>query len=267
MSKSVLLSFDVEEFDTPLAYSASISIAEQIRISAEGLRAVLDLLKKYEIPATFYCTAFFAQQQPLLMRRVADDGHEIASHGFYHLKFSKEDYLLSKKELESITKTTVTGFRMAQMQGVDYNLLKETGYQYDSSLSPTWLPGRYNNFNKPASPHLMNGITEIPASVATFLRVPLFWLSFHHFSKGLYRWLCRRAMKKYGYLNIYFHPWEFYPLNKYPSLNLPYLIRHNSGEVLQKRLEEFIMYCQKMGYEFKTTREYNHQITGYLQDK
>lgn len=77
------------------------------------------------------------------------EGHEVASHGYYHSDFKVEHLTQSKLALENISGTEVTGFRMARMMPVDEAEIAKAGYEYNSSINPTWLPGRYNNFDKP----------------------------------------------------------------------------------------------------------------------
>lgn len=78
----ILLSFDIEEFDMPFEYGLSLSWEEQIRISSEGCRKILNCLSRHEVKATFFCTARFAENAPELIREIGESGHEIASHGY-----------------------------------------------------------------------------------------------------------------------------------------------------------------------------------------
>ncbi|NHW59477.1 polysaccharide deacetylase, partial [Escherichia coli] len=52
----VLLSFDIEEFDMPLEYQGDIPFEEQLKVSQEGLKNILKILKKHQIKATFFST-------------------------------------------------------------------------------------------------------------------------------------------------------------------------------------------------------------------
>lgn len=248
----VSLSFDIEEFDTPMEYNAVISIDRQMSISKEGTLRILDLLHKHNIVATFFCTAHFAETYPDLIRQMANVGHEIASHGYYHSWFRKEHLLDSRVKLEEIIQSPVKGFRMARMMPVDEEEIQKAGYIYNSSLNPTFLPGRYNHLRALRTIHSKNGVTQIPASVTPHLRIPLFWLSVHHLPLWFYRFLILRTLKNDGYLAIYFHPWEFCELLQMPELRLPYIIKHNSGKKMVCRLESIIIYLKRKNYSFTT---------------
>src|ERR1700758_1774276 len=115
----ILLGFDVEEFDMPLEYGKSLPFDEQLSISTTGTLLVLELLKLTGIKATFFCTANYAVNQPEIILNIVNEGHEIASHGYYHSDFKREHLEQSKIKLEEISGTKVTGFRMARMMPVD----------------------------------------------------------------------------------------------------------------------------------------------------
>ncbi|HEY3390186.1 MAG TPA: polysaccharide deacetylase family protein, partial [Prolixibacteraceae bacterium] len=145
----VFLSFDIEEFDNPLPYTKTLSFEQQMSISKTGTICILDLLLQKDVKATFFCTANFALHATDLIQRMIDEGHEVASHGYYHATFDIKDLKASKEVLERLTGKTVCGFRMANMMPVDPSAIIEAGYQYNSSLNPTFLPGKYNNLHKP----------------------------------------------------------------------------------------------------------------------
>ncbi|MDR1879486.1 MAG: polysaccharide deacetylase family protein [Tannerellaceae bacterium] len=248
----ILLSFDVEEFDTPLEYGAALSIEEQMRLSVEGVERLLAILKKHEVAATFFCTANFALRAPAILHEMKERGYEIASHGYYHSSFSPEDLKKSKETLERLTGLPVEGYRMARMMPVSDAEVEMAGYRYNSSLNPTFVPGRYHHLDKPRCWFYTGKVLQVPASVTPLVRFPLFWLSFHHLPFPLYRFLAHRTLKHDGYLNLYFHPWEFIELGKMKELKLPFLITNQSGEGMAGRLDAFIAYFKRRGERFGT---------------
>jgi peptidoglycan/xylan/chitin deacetylase (PgdA/CDA1 family) len=248
----ILLSFDLEEFDIPEEYGHPLSAHEKLERSREGLVLIMALLQKLNISATFYTTAFFAQAYPDLIRQLSEH-HEIASHGFYHSSFQNEDLLSSKTVLEQITGKPVSGFRMARLQPVDESLLVDAGYSYNASLNPTWIPGRYNHLDKPRNPFLSNGLTVLPASVASWFRIPLFWISFKVLPELFYRRLALSTLRKTHYLNIYFHPWEFSDISSY---RIPAYTKRICGQNLLLRLERLLIALKKHG-DFIQSAEFN----------
>ena len=253
MSK-VLLSFDVEEFDLPREHGMEISLEEGVRVSAAGLVRILDVLNKNNVKATFFCTGNFVRLKPDLMRRIVSDGHEVACHGVDHFDPKETDVKESKKIVEKVAGVKVVGYRQPRMGKIDYKGLKKSGYEYDSSVNPTLMPGRYNNLSVPRQLYEEGGVVEVPTSVATSARVPLFWLALHLFPEKVYYGLVKLALKKSGYFATYFHPWEFADLSGYNVV--PKYIKHNSGVKLEKRLYRLIRNLKKNGYVFETYEEY-----------
>lgn len=249
----VALSFDVEEFDVPMEHGIEIDFERQIAISTIGLERVLTILEQQKVIATFFCTATYAKAKPEIIAHIAKSGHEIASHSYYHSKFSIEDLLESKKVLENISGSVVRGYRSPRMSEISMEDLKKAGYEWDSSLNPCFLPGRYNNFSSPKMPFIdACGVKELPASVSPTMRLPLFWLALHNFPLSIYLWLCGRSLKQTGFLNIYMHPWEFSDNLHDADLKIPFIMKHNSGLVLTKRLTRLINNFKKRGATFAT---------------
>ncbi|AYL96811.1 polysaccharide deacetylase family protein [Mucilaginibacter celer] len=262
----ILLGFDVEEFDLPLEYGKSISFDEQLEISTRGTQTILNLLKQKNVKATFFCTANYAVNRPDIIGQIVTDGHEIASHGYFHSDFKSEHLLQSKLVLQQISRTEVTGFRMARMMPVDEAEIAEAGYEYNSSLNPTWLPGRYNNLKKPRTWFYDRNVLQLPASVSARLRFPLFWLSFHNLPLFLLKRMSGGAYKKDGYLNLYFHPWEFTDLHDKDSIGIPGYVARNSGDALTRRLADFIDWAQAKGYPFARTTDFCNTIKNKYQE-
>jgi peptidoglycan/xylan/chitin deacetylase (PgdA/CDA1 family) len=102
----ILLSFDIEEFDMPFEYNKDISFEKQIAISRTGTTTILDILKKHQIKATFFSTVVFAKEVPDLINRIIAEGHELASHTYYHSNFKVEHLKESKDALEELSGST-----------------------------------------------------------------------------------------------------------------------------------------------------------------
>jgi hypothetical protein len=253
--KEVLLSFDIEEFDMPLEYGKPIPFDEQINISNEGTKIILDILHKKQIRATFFSTVVFASQARDLISRICSEGHELASHGYFHSNFKIDHLALSRTELEKMSNNRVKGFRMPRMMPVCNEEIQKAGYSYNSSLNPVYLPGRYNNFFAPRTTFNSNGLLQLPASATPVIRFPLFWLSFHNLPKWLYKSACMWTINRDKYLNIYFHPWEFTDLTN-PKYGLPKFVSRNSGDKMIDRFLNLIEWMGERNYTFTTLAEY-----------
>lgn len=254
------MTFDLEEFDLPLEFGCPISDEDQINISNNGLQKLVLLLSKYSIPATFFTTSFFANRNKEIIKNLSEN-HEIASHSKKHSDFRETDPFDSKVEIERITGKKVYGFRMPHFKEIDLSLIKAAGYSWDSSISPTLIPGRYNNLLAQRGIHYdsRSNLIEIPVSVSPLIRFPLFWVSFKNIPLPLFLYMCRRSIWKDSYLNLYFHPWEFADLEPF---NIPWYIKTISGNSLSERFERLIAELRKTA-GFSTISRFL-DITGYL---
>jgi peptidoglycan/xylan/chitin deacetylase (PgdA/CDA1 family) len=252
MSPQVLLSFDVEEFDMPLEYNFPISKEDQMKVGKAGLDALMPMIDAAQVPTTLFTTANFAANYPASIQMHAAK-HEIASHTYYHSEFKNEHLLESKLLLEKISGKSVTGLRMPRMRPVEMSEVIKAGFAYDSSINPTWIPGKYNNLHLPRAIYQDHGMTRIPASVSPFFRLPLFWLSFKNFPYPLFKKLTLNCLEKDGYVCLYFHPWEFVAIEQY---GIPSFTRKKCGLPLLNQLSRLITDLKKRGYEFSTMEDF-----------
>ena len=255
----VLLSFDIEEFDIPFEYKGEISFEEQLSISRKGLQNILVLLKKYNAKSTFFSTVVFAENNQDLINQLLIDGHELASHTWFHSKFEIEDLKKSREKLSKLFNTNITGLRMPRMMKVDEIEVEKAGYSYNSSVNPTFLPGRYNNLKVSRTYFKEGNVVQIPASVSPNFRIPLFWLSFHNFPFSFYKKLAKDVLKKDKYLNVYFHPWEFAEI-KDEKFKLPSFTTKKSGEEMIQRFDDFLFWLKNSGYQFGTFQQFQKTI-------
>ena len=255
----LLLSFDVEEFDTPLEYGKKLDLERQFEVSLAGLKNVLEVLEKHQATATFFTTANFTNRYPELLKEMSSK-YEVASHGFYHSSFEVKDLLDSRLAIEKVIGQKVHGYRMARMMPVDDDEIKNAGYVYNASLHPTFIPGRYNNLDKPRTWFMKSEVLQIPAAVTPRLRFPLFWLSFKNFPLSVIKSASRSVMKKDGYVNLYFHPWEFTDTTDKDTFGLPFYVSDKGRKMLSK-LDRYMSWAKQKDFRFATYYELYKRIT------
>jgi polysaccharide deacetylase family protein (PEP-CTERM system associated) len=114
----------------------------------QNMDRLLELLARHEVHATLFWLGWAAERFPNLVRRCHALGHEIASHGQNHLLAYQvgrtafaEDVRSSKRLLEDLTGTAVTGFRVPGFSFTPqtpwvYEVLAQEGYRYSSSVFP-----------------------------------------------------------------------------------------------------------------------------------
>ena len=256
----ILLSFDTEEFDVPREHGVDFSLEEGMKVSVEGTNRILDILRKNEVKATFFCTGNFVQHAPDVVRRIMDEGHEVACHGVDHWEPKDTDFARSKEIVESIIGRKVYGYRQPRMFPVVESEIKRVGYLYNSSLNPAFIPGRYMHLTEPRTYFMKDGVLQIPASVTPWFRFPLFWLSLHNLPWTWYKVLANWTLRHDGYFVAYFHPWEFYDLKEHPEFKMPFIIRNHSGREMADRLDRLIAQFRRHHYEFITYTEFTDRV-------
>lgn len=251
--KIVSLTFDFEECDLPRESGIDFPIEEGMKLSIEGARAVLDVLDRQGVKATFFTTLNFAARAPEIMKRIVEGGHELAAHGVDHFVQTPEDPFRCKEGLEKLYPSAkVVGYRQPRMFPVDDAALAKAGYKYNSSLNPAFIPGRYMHLDVPRTRFEKNGLMQIPASVTPWIRFPLFWLALHVLPAWIYGLLVRRTLAHDGFFMTYFHPWEFSSLSeRADELKVPRLIRFNLGTPMATRLERLIESLKRQHAVFK----------------
>ena len=213
----------------------------------------MTLLNTYNVRSTFFVTGNFCERNHQIIKKLSKI-HEIGSHGYYHSRFDEESITISKKILETVIGIRVFGFRSPLLQQIDSNVLKQAGYEYDSSINPTYLPGRYNHFGVSRTPYQVgnSGIIEFPVSVTPTFRFPLFWLSFKILPFFIYRSFCNHVIQHDHFLHLYFHPWEFTALDQF---KIPGYIRNPNSARYIKKFSKLLKYLKEKG-DFVTASEF-----------
>lgn len=145
------LTIDVEDYFQVHAFSKTIRVEDWPRYECRVERntsRILDILSKYDIRATFFILGWVAERYPDLVRKIAEQRHEIASHGYCHELVGNQtpdefraDVAKTKQVLEGITGKEVTGYRastysITKRTSWALRVLAEEGYKYDSSIFP-----------------------------------------------------------------------------------------------------------------------------------
>lgn len=190
---------------------------------------ILTLFAECDVHATFFTLGWVAQRHPKLMRRIAAQGHELASHGWDHTRVFRmdrkefaADLERSRKGIEDAAGVQVVGYR-APSFSIDhrtpwaYMVLAEQGYAYSSSVAPI-THDHYGWRDAPRfafRPLPWSDLLEIPVTTAElgskrmaaggggFFRVLPYAFS---------RWAIRQVNRREGRPAVfYFHPWEIDP--------------------------------------------------------
>jgi peptidoglycan/xylan/chitin deacetylase (PgdA/CDA1 family) len=168
----------------------------------QGLPALLDLLARLRVPATFFTTGEVALRFPAAVERVVADGHELACHGMTHTAFTALTPDAARDEIEQSARilrafAPVASFRAPYLKfpNAYVELLEANGFDLDSSQARYKLA-----YYRERAQTRTTAIRRIPASVtSSVLRLP-----------DVIRRTYLAALS--SPVVLFVHPWEFVDL-------------------------------------------------------
>jgi polysaccharide deacetylase family protein (PEP-CTERM system associated) len=202
---------------------------------------LLEILASAEVQATFFVIGWVARRFGPLIRRIADAGHEVASHSYWHEVLGRHtrdslatDLAYSKRLLEDLCGCAVPGFRapgasITPSLAWVFDAIVEQGYDYDASLCPGF--SSHGGYESPFfGPHRVRceagELLEIPSSTRAFLgrRFPYAGGGYLRLFPYWFLSSCIRHDNAAAIpTNIYIHPREIDP--DQPRMDLPMLRR------------------------------------------
>ena len=236
----------------------------------KSMTLLLELMSSQGVSATCFVLGKVAENHPILVRRIHQNGHEIATHGYSHEKVYNLSPERFRKELrrsinllEDITGEPVLGHRAPYFTITEESLwaldiLAEEGILYDSSIHPVlnWRYGIPNADRTPTVIDTKKGYQLLEAPVSTFplprvnvpvgggayLRIYPYWLQ---------RSLLKRLEKRGEHIGIYMHPWEVDP--DHPRVDLPFRVGATHYHNLESTLPKLERLFQD--FEFRPYRD------------
>ena len=257
------LTIDVEDYFQVSAFDPYIPRDDWDSIPCRverNIDRILSLLEKKGINATFFTLGWIAKRYPSMVRRIVENGHELASHGCDHDRVTElgsddfyKDIADSKKILEDISGFPVIGYRAPSfsINKQNYwalNLLEEAGYLYSSSIYPV----RHDHYGIPDAPRFAfypnptGKLLEVPITTVNLLgrNIPVGGGGyFRLWPYAVSRWFIQRVNEKDRRSAVfYFHPWEIDPDQPRPKgINLKVRFRHYLNlDLMEKRLTNLL---------------------------
>lgn len=224
------LTIDVEDYFQVSAFAPHISRdswpSQTCRIE-RNINLILAMLDSGGIKATFFTLGWIAERYPTLIRKIHDSGHELASHGYGHLRITEQsvaqfsnDISSSKHLLEDLCGARVLGYRapsfsIGKQTMWALNVLEQAGYSYSSSIYPV----QHDHYGIPDAPRFAfyptSGLLELPISTVRVFHKNLPAGGggyFRLYPYAISRWMLKRINQKDQQPGIfYFHPWELDP--------------------------------------------------------
>ncbi len=257
------LTVDVEDYFQVSAFEPYIDRAAWDRLPPRVERntdAVLALCARHGVTATFFVLGWVAERYPGLVRRIVAAGHELASHGYAHVRATRQtaaefydDVSRTRQLLEDIGGVAVRGYRAPSYSIGAANwwalaALQRAGYAYSSSIYPV----RHDLYGMPQAPRFAfrprgaENLLEIPVTTVQLGNHKLPCGGGGYFRLLPYA-LSRRAIRRVNERDgqacvFYFHPWEIDPRQpRVPGIDIKTRVRHylNLGR-MERRLQALL---------------------------
>ncbi len=181
------------------------------------------MLDSLAIHGTFFIVGSLAKQDPVLVRDIANAGHEVALHSMDHIPLPRQnpdqfraETLAARQLLQDQSHQEVRGYRapifsLTRDSLWATDILRELGFQYSSSV----LPAKNPFFGFPGAPtapfRWPSGLLEIPVPITRLGPLVLPYLGgiyFRYLPQCFIRAQLRRA-SEYDALWLYSHPYDF----------------------------------------------------------
>jgi polysaccharide deacetylase family protein (PEP-CTERM system associated) len=260
------MTIDVEDYFQVSAFAPVIDRASwptrECRVE-RNVDLILGILAAGNVKATFFTLGWIAERYPDMVRRIVAGGHELASHGYGHLRASdqsraefSDDIVRSKALLEDIGGAAVLGYRAPSFSIGRDNLwaletLREAGYRYSSSIYPI----AHDHYGMPEAPRFAfypngpDGLLEVPITTVQMgsKKLPAGGGGyFRLLPYSVSKWMMRRVNEVDGQSAIfYFHPWELDPGQPRPE-----------GAGLKTRFRHYVNLARMEGRIAALTRDF-----------
>jgi polysaccharide deacetylase family protein (PEP-CTERM system associated) len=224
---------------------------------------VLDVFDGAGVKATFFTLGWIAERHPALVRRIAEGGHEVASHGYSHVRVDsqtpedfRQDIRKSRHILEDLSGSAVRGYRAATFSvGPNtpwaWRVLEEEGYAYSSSIYPV-ARDFYGVPDAPRGPYRPDGVAElVEIPISTVRLANRNWPCG---GGGYFRLLpygvSKAAIRRVNATDrtpavFYLHPWELDPDQPRPA-----------GAPLKSRLRHYLNLSKTRGRLQRLARDF-----------
>jgi polysaccharide deacetylase family protein (PEP-CTERM system associated) len=222
-----ILTFDIEEWFHILDNESTKSEKEwanfDYRLDA-NMDRIFNLLEKHQQKATFFCLGWVAREFPHIIKKIHENGYEIATHSDRHqLAYDqtqeefRTDLHTSMSAIEDTTGVKVTsyrapGFSLKSDNSWVFDELIDSGITIDCSIFPARRThGGFERFGHAEPAIVKRGdatIKEFPINLYEFMGRNLIFSGGGYFRLLPYP-LIKMMMKHSDYVMTYFHPRDF----------------------------------------------------------
>jgi polysaccharide deacetylase family protein (PEP-CTERM system associated) len=223
-----LATFDIEDWFHAENVRASLPTANPDSLEARiepNAHELLDILAGAGVRSTMFVLGWVAERYPTIVRRIVDEGHELASHTHLHRNLNQlsrdevvRELAQAKDALEQVSGLAVRGVRAPNFSVSDevLDVLAEAGYWYDSSYFGFAQHDRYGHISMTIDAHapvveVRPGLLEIQMTRVPIGPLLVPWSGGAYFRLipyPVFRRGVAKQLRSTSWFTFYLHPWE-----------------------------------------------------------
>ena len=249
-----ILTFDIEDWYNCDFISGDIEWDKyEVRIY-EGVRRILDELELRKQKGTFFCLGWLAEKHPIIIKEIADRGHEIGCHSYQHElshRFTLGQFIADTSKAKALIEGVIgrkinifraPGFSITKNNTWALKALADMGFEYDCSMFPAshdygGMPSYGEGIPKLIDFGDGRFIKEFPINIHQIAGKNIVFSGGGFFRLFPY-WLIKRWGEGCDYMMTYFHPRDFD--NGQPIVpNLPLMRRFKSYVGIKGAFKKF----------------------------
>lgn len=243
----VLLTFNIVNIEATCKNGAKISDDERLKISIDNTKAILRILDKQDVKATFFIEITLAEKLQNLLKAISSQGHEIA---FYNQNSNSEEIENAKSITQDFLEKQIKGIRQKDHK-VYYQDLKLMEFSYISNIDNANILFPFKRLKRDTEIVEQDGISIVPESISPYSQLPYNDFVFQLLPIKYYQNMVFETLKNDDFVLIYLNSWQFTDFSRY-QFDVPFYRRLNSGKKMEDKLDALLSWINEK--EMATSR-------------
>lgn len=243
----VLLTFNIVNIEAKCKNGIEVSDEERLEISENNTKAILRILDKQDIKASFFVEISLVEKLRNLLKAISSQGHEIA---FYNQNSSSEEIENTKRIIQDFLEKQIKGIRQKDNK-ISYERLKLMEFSYISNIDNAGILFPFKRLKRDTEIIEQDGLSIVPESISPYSQLPYNDFVFQVLPMKYYRNMVFETLKNDEFVLIYLNSWQFTDFARY-HFDVPFYRRLNSGKKMEDKLDDLLSWINEK--EMATSR-------------
>lgn len=243
----VLLTFNIVNIEAKCKNGIEVSDEERLKISENNTKAILRILDKQDIKASFFIEISLVEKLRNLLKAISSQGHEIA---FYNQNSSPEEIENTKRIIQDFLEKQIKGIRQKDNK-ISYERLKLMEFSYISNIDNAGILFPFKRLKRDTEIIEQDGLSIVPESISPYSQLPYNDFVFQVLPMKYYRNMVFETLKNDEFVLIYLNSWQFTDFARY-HFDIPFYRRLNSGKKMEDKLDDLLSWINEK--EMATSR-------------